>query len=86
MSKTTLYLPLDLQHALRAEAKRSGASQAELVREALETFLDTRERPLPRSIGLAVDGSLQGRDSEAWIRATWDPGEDRGGGTQDTAA
>lgn len=71
MSKTTLYLPVGLQQALRAEAKRSGASQAELVRQALETFLRGRERPLPKSIGIVADGTLSGRDSEAWIRATW---------------
>ena len=71
MSKTTLYLPVDLQQALRAEARRSGASQAELVREALETFLRGRERPLPKSIGIVSDGTLQARDIEKWLRETW---------------
>jgi plasmid stability protein len=71
MSKTTLYLPVDLQQALRAEARRSGASQAELVRQALETFLSGRERPLPKSIGIVADGTLSGRDVKKWIRATW---------------
>lgn len=71
MSKTTLYLPVDLQQALRAEARRSGASQAELVREALEGFLRGRKRPLPKSIGIVSDGTLQARDVKKWIRATW---------------
>jgi predicted DNA-binding protein len=44
MSKTTLYLPVDLQQALRVEARRTGASQAELVRQALEAFFRGRER------------------------------------------
>ena len=70
MTKTTLYLPLELQRALRDEAKRSGASQA-AVREALVHFLGSRARPQPASIGFASDGSLGGRDSEAWLRKTW---------------
>ena len=75
MSKTTLYLPRDLQRALRDEAKRNGVSQAELVREALTRFLDSRTRPLPASIGVAADGRLAARDSEDWIRRTWDARE-----------
>jgi hypothetical protein len=71
MTKTTLYLPVELQHALRAEAKRSGASQAELLREALAQFLGARARPQPASIGFASDGSVAGRDSEEWLRETW---------------
>lgn len=76
MTKTTLYLPVDLQRALRDEARRSGSSQADLVREALRAFLDAHERRLPASIGIAVDGTLAARDSEDWIRTTWR--DDRG--------
>ena len=71
MSKTTLYLPVDLQQSLRAEARRSGSSQADLVRQALETFLRGRERPLPKSIGIVADGTLPARDVKKWIRETW---------------
>jgi plasmid stability protein len=71
MTKTTLYLPVELQWALRDEAKRSGTSQAELVRDALTAFLVSRGRPRPSSIGIASDGSLAGRDSEDWLRETW---------------
>ncbi len=71
MTKTTLYLPVDLQRSLRDEAKRSGSSQAELLREALAQFLGARARPRPTSIGIASDGSLAGRDSEEWLRETW---------------
>ena len=76
MTKTTLYLPVDLPRALRDEAKRLGASQAELVREALTTFLGSRTRPQPASIGIAADGGLAARDSEDWLRETW--GRQRG--------
>lgn len=72
MTKTTLYLPVELQRALQAEARRSGTSQAELVREALTRFLGGRARPRPASIGVASDGSLAARDSEEWLRHNWD--------------
>jgi predicted transcriptional regulator len=76
MTKTTLYLPVELQRALQDEAKRSGTSQAELLREALAQFLGGRARPRPASIGIAADGGLPARDSEDWLRQHW--GERRG--------
>jgi hypothetical protein len=73
MEKTTLYLPADIQHALRTEARRTGRPQAELVREALRDYLGARPRPEPRSIGIGSDdGGVSGRDSEAWLRGEWD--------------
>lgn len=74
MSKTTLYLPVELQRALRAEAKRSGTSQADLVRQALAAFLAGRQRPLPSSLGIVADGSLAARDTEDWLRNAWGAG------------
>ncbi|HJR18661.1 MAG TPA: CopG family transcriptional regulator, partial [Actinomycetota bacterium] len=49
MEKTTLYLPGELQVALRDAARRAGVPQAELVREALTRYLGTLPRPVPRS-------------------------------------
>lgn len=71
VEKTTLYLPRELQQALRAEARRSGRPQAELVRDALREYLEERPRARPRSIGLGESGRLAGRDSEAWLREHW---------------
>jgi hypothetical protein len=71
MEKTTLYLPLDLQRALQAEARRSGRPQAELVREALRDYLAARPRPRPRSVGLGESGQLDAANSEAWLRDEW---------------
>jgi len=51
MEKTTLYLPTELQASLRALARRTGRSQANLIREALETYVAGQERPRPKSIG-----------------------------------
>ena len=58
MEKTTLYLPAEIQIALRDAAKRAGRPQAELVREALTRYLADQPRPLPKSIGIAKDLTL----------------------------
>lgn len=71
MSKTTVYLPLELQHGLRDESRRSGRPQAELIREAITEFLGQRKRPLPRSLGIVADGSLDAGEAKAWLRESW---------------
>jgi hypothetical protein len=48
-----------------------GRSQADLIREALATFLGTVERPRPRSIGIVDDPNLHGEDTEEWLRQNW---------------
>jgi hypothetical protein len=77
VEKTTLYLPPDLQRALREEGRRSGRAQAELVREALGEYLAKRPRPFPRSIGIVADGTLNARDAKAWVRHAWARGAGR---------
>lgn len=71
MEKTTLYLPAALRRALAEEGRRSGRAQAQLVREALTDYLAARPRPLARSIGMAADGKVTGKGSEAWLRREW---------------
>jgi hypothetical protein len=71
MHKTTLYLPTDLHHSLRDISRRSGRPQAELIREALVNYVASQERPWPRSIGSASDGTVAARDSEAWAHQEW---------------
>lgn len=71
MNKTTLYLPEDLQRALKEVARQTGRAQADIVREALDTYLRQQPRPQPRSIGAGEDVGLAARDSENWLRAHW---------------
>ena len=71
MEKTTLYLPADLQHRLRTEARRRGRPQAELVRDALYAYFRRRKQPLPEFIGIAEDTEFSGRDSEGWLEREW---------------
>ncbi len=74
MRKTTLYLPTEVQRRLKDAAVRSGRPQAEIVRQALEQYLQAERPPLPRSIGTVEDAGLDGRDSEQWLRENWRPG------------
>lgn len=71
MEKTTLYLPTELQRLLRDMAKATGRSQAQLIREALDAYLEKSERPRPRSLGIGEDDRLAGRDSEKWLTHEW---------------
>jgi len=71
VEKTTLYLPADLQRALRDASDRTGRSQADLVRDALRSYLADQPRPKPTSVGLGRDPSLAGRDAEAWLKERW---------------
>jgi len=71
MEKTTLYLTADLQVSLRDLSRRTGRPQAEIIREALATYVAGQERPWPQAIGSAADGGVPARDSSAWIREEW---------------
>jgi hypothetical protein len=71
MEKTTLYLPVDLQHRLRAEARRRGRPQAELVRDALDAYLRQRKQPWPSCIGIVDDPGFAARDTEEWLEREW---------------
>jgi predicted transcriptional regulator len=71
VEKTTLYLSPELHSALRSIARRTGRAQADLIREALAAYISTQERPVPRSIGAASDGTLPSADAKAWVRDQW---------------
>jgi predicted transcriptional regulator len=73
MKKTTIYFPDELLLSVRAAAKRTGRSEASLIREAVETYMTHLERPWPRSIGSVDDGTLQPEEIEDWIDANWRP-------------
>ncbi|NNC91676.1 MAG: ribbon-helix-helix protein, CopG family [Acidimicrobiia bacterium] len=62
MKRTTIYLPDDLKARLEGVAAREGSSEAEIIRQALESDLEKRDRPpLPiplfASRGVASDSA-----------------------------
>ncbi|MDE3074647.1 MAG: CopG family transcriptional regulator [Chloroflexota bacterium] len=75
MEKTTLYLPAELDWAVKDLARRTGKSQAHLIREAVATYI-AQQRPeeddLPMSIGCIANGAPSGEASEDWLRREWD--------------
>jgi hypothetical protein len=71
VDKTTLYLTDGLRRALKDAARRQGRPQAELVREALERYLQEQPRPWPKSIGMISDGTLDASTIKDWIRENW---------------
>lgn len=76
MEKTTLYLPAELQLALRETARRQGRSQADVAREAIERYVASSEAPRPRSLGAfeqdpAHGDALPARDAKQWVRQRW---------------
>ncbi len=71
VEKTTLYLPSDLQRRLRAAAQSSRRPQAELVREALDAYLEERPSGRPRSVGMGSDGALGSGAAKGWVRSRW---------------
>ena len=73
MNKTTLYLPRETQRRLRDAANRLRRAQADIVREALDRYLEAEEAPMPRSIGLGTDQDVTGANSEDWLRRNWRP-------------
>lgn len=75
MAKTTLYLPDSLHDALQALAKRTGRSQADMIREALGAYLAQQEeqRVLPRSVGAVCVPEVQAADAEEWLAEHWRP-------------
>lgn len=71
MDKTTLYLTPELRRRLRDAACRTGRRQAEVIRSALDAYLDEGQVNRPRSIGAGEDGVLEAGDTETWLRERW---------------
>jgi predicted DNA-binding protein len=71
MEKTTMYLPPEMHRRLEEAAKRSGQAQADIIREALQVWLDNQEQPTLRSLGAAKSNEITGRTARAWLRKNW---------------
>ncbi len=71
VEKTTLYIPADLQRALRSLARRARKPQAEIIREALNAYVRQQERPRLGSVGLGEDDHVTGATSEDYLRSRW---------------
>jgi predicted DNA-binding protein len=71
MDKTTVYLTPTQRRRLAEAARRSGRRQADVIRSALDAYLDHEPAVRPRSIGAGEDEALSADDTEAWLRERW---------------
>lgn len=71
MNKTTVYLPLETQRRLQEEALRIDRTQAAIIREAVERYLDMQEQPPLRSVGTLSKKSLTSSNQEQWLLEHW---------------
>jgi predicted transcriptional regulator len=82
MEKTTVYLSEEIQRGLGAVARRTGRPKAELIREALEQYLEREDTPtIPSWVGSIDAPGLQGRDIRAY-REEWRRSLTEGGDRQ----
>jgi predicted transcriptional regulator len=84
MSTTVIEIPEELVLGLDKIGARTGQSRAEIVTEALRTFVAKRaELPTdpgwPRSIGMLDDGDVPHADRvDEWLDQNWHPEKDWG--------
>jgi hypothetical protein len=71
VDKTTIYLTDIQRRRLREVARRTGRRQADVIRSALDAYLDRDEPVRPRSIGAGSDEGLDATGTEAWLRERW---------------
>lgn len=74
MEKTTVYLPTEIKLSIKASAKRQGASEAHVIREALAVYLAAEPRELPSIFGSAsTDGSVNSENYRKIGSPNWKP-------------
>jgi predicted transcriptional regulator len=71
MKKTTLYLPEDLDRAAKAVARAQNRSMADVIREAIASFVEAGAAIRPASVGAGRGpGGASVVDHEAeWLAA-----------------
>ena len=75
MAETTIRIPDEKMAALEAIAEREARGKDDVILEALDLYLEQRERKLPDWIGSIDndDGTLTARNTEEWLKANWRP-------------
>jgi hypothetical protein len=72
MKRKTVYFHEEMALEIRSRAKQEQRTEADLIREAVATYLANRKRPLPRILGMASGGLVSGEESEDWLMANWE--------------
>jgi len=66
MKRTTVYLPEKTDLLLKRLARKTGRSQAQIIREAIANYIGNENQALPPSVGMGASGrnDLSERDEE----------------------
>lgn len=73
MKKTTLYLDDAVLAEIKIVSRSEGRSEAELLRNAIDDYLERRRSELPPIFGTGSGGKFTGAESEDWLRENWNP-------------
>ena len=65
MERTTVYLDPELRRRLKSAAAAARVSEAHMIREALSTYLASRNPVRLEPVGRSTDGGVAARDEQA---------------------
>lgn len=73
MHKTTVYLSAEQKQRIKVVARKSGTSEAEVIRAAVDSYTEERgSEPLwPKSAGIARSGRVQSENLDEWLAENW---------------
>jgi hypothetical protein len=74
MRKTTIYLSDEQTAYIKGRARETASSEAEVIRLAIDHLAVSQPvaRKRPKSIGIAPDDTVTGRNFEEWLAANWE--------------
>ena len=81
MERTTVYFPASLRKRVADLSRRMEKPQAQILRDAVEAYVDQQSRPPMRSIGSVSDPTISGAESEEFLRRNWVDAIDRRSGS-----
>ena len=73
MVAKVIELPDELQRRIEELSRQTGRDEADLVRDAIETYVNLNDVPQPTSDGTIDDPDLAARDLDDWLAANWRP-------------
>ncbi len=73
MVAKVIELPDELQRRIEELSRQMGRDEADLVRDAIATYVDLHDVPQPTSDGTIDDPDLAARDIDDWLAANWRP-------------
>jgi predicted transcriptional regulator len=73
MVARTVELSDELQRQIAELARQTGRAEADLLHEAIATYVQIHRVPHPRSDGTIDDSEFAARDIDDWLAATWRP-------------